>query len=107
MWAGSPTATGGRHPVACHSAIRAAVQTTGRGRLARGSSVPQAGFAVRCPARIAALSAARRVALIRVRVAAVTGWPAAALRRAMAVNIAWTWTVLRSASRMRPRQGSR
>lgn len=105
--AGSQTATGGRSPVRRHSCTRAAVHTTARGRRAGGSSAPHAGLAARYPARIAALSAARSVALIRFSVAAVTGLPWAARCRVIAVNMAWTCAALRSASRIWPRYGSR
>jgi len=64
-------------------------------------------LAVMSPARIAAFSAARRVARTRARVEAVTGCPSAWCRRAIAVNIASTCWAVSSASTMRPRHGLR
>jgi hypothetical protein len=60
--AGVHTATGGRMPVRRHSATRAAVHTTGRGRRGAGSSARDAALTVTSPARMAAFSAARSVA---------------------------------------------
>jgi hypothetical protein len=54
-----------------------AVQTTARGRRARGSSARLAAFSLTRPPRIAAFSAARNVARIRFNVAAETGVPSA------------------------------
>ena len=86
---------------------RAAVHITGRGRRGEGSSAREAALAVMSPARIAAFSAARSVARMRARVAAVTGRPSASCWRTIAVNIASTCRALTSASRIRPRHGLR
>jgi hypothetical protein len=50
-----------------------------------------AGFSLSSPRRIAAFSAARRVARIRVSMAAETGVPRAWCWRMIAANIACTW----------------
>ena len=63
------TVAGGRSPLRRHCPTRYGVRTTARGRRARGSSALAAGLSVIRPRRIAAFSAVRKVARIRVRVA--------------------------------------
>ena len=75
--AGVHTATGGRTPVRCHWLTRSAVQAVALGRRAGGSSARAGALAVRWPARTAAFSAVRSVALTRTSVAVVTGRPIA------------------------------
>jgi len=101
------TATAGRSPVRRHCSTRYGVHTSARGRRARGSSALAAGFSLISPRRIAAFSAARRVARIRVKVAVETGVPMAWWWRMIAVNIACTWATDSSASRTSPRYGPR
>jgi hypothetical protein len=101
------TATGGRSPDRRHCSTRYGVHTTARGRRARGSSALLAAFSLIIPRRIAAFSAARKVAWIRVSVAADTGVPRAWCWRMIAVNIACTCPADSSASSTSPRYGAR
>ena len=63
------TATRGRSLDRRHCPTGYGVHTTARGRRARGNSALAAGLSVIRPRRIAAFSAVRKVARIRVRVA--------------------------------------
>ena len=87
--------------------MHAGVHTTARGRRAFGSSARLAGLSAISPARIAAFSAARSVARIRLSVAGDTDDPSAWWWRVIAVSMACRWAAGSSAGRTRPRYGFR
>ncbi len=101
------TATGGRSPVARHTATRASVHTTARGRRSDGNSTHRAGLLVINPRRIAPFSAARSTSRIRCKVIADNGRTRVAFARSRPVNIACTRPIVSSASATFPRPGLR